>query len=69
MSELPSKCERCGAAIDTSKSRGIPTRYCSGACRQAAYRERLAEEIELADASESPIRRLVHVHWNWKDTT
>ncbi len=36
---MVSECGRCGARLDVQRARG-PVRYCSNACRQAAYRSR-----------------------------
>jgi hypothetical protein len=37
------ECGRCGAALGERDGAGRPRRYCSDACRQAAYRERRDE--------------------------
>jgi uncharacterized protein len=36
-------CGGCGAAFTRQAGAGRPRRYCSDACKQAAYRKRLAE--------------------------
>ena len=43
-------CERCGATLPPPGATGNPRRYCSGACRQAAYGARHPERV-LANAA------------------
>jgi predicted ATPase/DNA-binding CsgD family transcriptional regulator len=41
-------CELCGAALTAGPHGGRPARYCSGACRQRAFRQRAARRAEPA---------------------
>jgi hypothetical protein len=45
-------CDVCGRGLDQPTGAGRPRRYCSAACRQKAYVERLRRSAEpaLADA-------------------
>lgn len=43
-------CESCGAPLTGRPRRGRPARYCSGACRQRAFRQRSAHRARTATA-------------------
>lgn len=40
-------CGYCGRGFSQPRGRGRPASYCCDACRQAAYRQRRAERVEL----------------------
>lgn len=45
------KCAHCGKVI--SNGRGSRREYCNQACKQAAYRERAAQALNVTLASDS----------------
>jgi hypothetical protein len=46
-------CPTCGKLFWTKPWKGRPSTYCSDACRQAAYRERLRRPQERPDLEET----------------
>lgn len=49
------ECDYCGALL-AQRSSGRPRRYCSAACKQTAYRERVTKLATTAQAVSGHIR-------------